>query len=210
MPIPKSVTEAQAARWHGDLVAIDPSLNSPGIAIFRHGVLHAAGRVRPDPAYAELKEDGDRWMRVADDLASWWFNRREGGKHYVRTVVYEKPQIYSESRGKSKGDPNKLIGLAAIGQSLAAILYAFNQRDDVRPPELLTPEPARWTGQLPKDTKAGRYWKSPRGIRIKQFLEPGEWLVVPDQHDAGDAIGLGGWGLGRYVHHRVFSGAVRS
>lgn len=204
-------TEQPAAeRWHGDLLALDPSVRSPGIALYRHGCLYATARVKMDEAWAELPA-GQRWLRIANELAAWWLDNRDGNGHMVRTVVYELPQIYSESEGKSKGDPNKLLGLAGTGQSLAVLLTAFNIQNGARPPELLSPTPAEWTGQLPKKTK-GDPRESPRGARIWSRLEEAERKIVLQskalQHDAFDGIGLGLFALKRYDRARVFPGAV--
>lgn len=191
-------------RWHGDLLALDPGVTSPGVALFRHGVLIAAGRVKLPPDFANLSK-GDRWLRIGHEIVQWWDKFRTDQLHVIRTVVYECPQIYV--REKSKGDPNQLIGLAGVGQSLAVMLYMLNLQHAQRPPELLTPLPAEWTGQLPKMTK-GDPWKSPRGARVAGRLQSGERAEVPSQHDAIDAVGLGLWALGRYSNRRIFPGAT--
>lgn len=190
-------------RWHGDVLAIDPSVTSPGASLFRHGVLFACDRVRIPKTVAALPA-GQRWLRVAQEIGAWWDDVRENAG-YIRTVVFECPQIYT--REKSKGDPNKLIGLAGVGQSVAVLITAGNIAQRVRPPEILTPLPAEWTGQLPKFTK-GDVWKSPRAQRIASRLQPAERALVPAQHDAIDSLGLGLWALGRYERARVFPGAT--
>lgn len=208
-----------ADRWHGDLLSLDPSVKSPGAALYRHGCLHAITRLKINDEEIAALPDGQRWLRVASELFAWWIDERAGHEHMVRTFVYEMPQIYSESQGKSKGDPNQLLGLVGTGQSLAVLLHAFNVARGVRPPELLTPTPAEWTGQLPKTVKKGGknvYPKdpreSPRGSRIWSRWQPGEQAIVIQSkallHDAFDGGGLGLYGLGRYKHTRVFPGAV--
>lgn len=211
--------EPNAERWHGDLLGYDPSVRSPGVALFRHGCLHAVARIRIDEEIHTLP-DAHRWLRVGEEIFAWWADNRDGHDHTIRTVVYELPQVYSESEGKSKGNPNELLGLVGTGQSLAVLVTAFNVQRGVRPPELLSPTPAQWTGQCPKTIKrAGKsvYPKdpreSPRGQRIWSHLESAEQLIVVAskalQHDAFDSMGLGLHALHRYEQRRVFPGATR-
>lgn len=190
----------------GDLLALDPSVNSPGISLFRHGVLVGCARVKIPDEISELAPAA-RCLRVANELAAWWGETRGKVECYVRTIIFEWPQIYKAT--KSKGNPNQLVPLAAIGNSLAAMLSMINVNHGVRPPELLSPTPAEWTGQLPKSTRPGQAWKSPRGKRIASRLLEGEREIIPAQHDAIDSLGLGLWALGRYDVHRALSGATR-
>jgi hypothetical protein len=183
----------------GDLLAADPSVNSPGAALFRGGVLLTAERVKVEKSWAKL-DRGERASRVASAIIRWGiaYNMEP------RFLVYEWPQVYVAS--KSKGDPNDLISLAAVGAELAGQLsIALIQRDIclVR----LTPTPAEWIGQIPK-SKTGDPWDSPRGARIKSRLTETEFRAVAPSHDAIDAAGLGLWALGRLDRIRVFEGAT--
>lgn len=174
------------------LFALDPSVRSAGLAAFVSGALHAAWRFAPELGSIAIREDplgvGERWRVIAREVADQAFGRGYGG-----VLVWERPQIYRAS--KSKGDPNDLIGLAAIGNGVAA---------DARWQGVLAPTPAQWTGQVKKATK-GSAWKSPRGMRIRSRLAPDELALVPDQHDVVDAVGLGLWALGRLEVTRVYS-----
>lgn len=195
---------ANPERWHHELVALDPGIRSPGVALFRNGILVGAAKIRLAKELEDLPM-GQRCMRVAQQIAAWWDQYHESA---IRTIVFEWPQIYA--REKSKGDPNKLVPLVAVGTAFATIVQGANIQHGIRPPELLTPMPAEWTGQVPKSTK-GDPWKSPRGIRIWDGLAPGERTAVPPQHDAIDSVGLGLWALGRYGSagvNRVFPGAA--
>lgn len=194
----------QQERWHGELVALDPGIVSPGVALFRHGVLVDANKIKLPKDWADLNM-GARCLRIAQQLGAWWDDHHVAA---IRTIVFEWPMIYPH--GKGKGNPNQLIPLAAVGSAFATMVQGANIQHGIRPPELLTPLPAEWTGQVPKST-AGDPWKSPRGLRIWAALQPGEQTAVPSQHDAIDSVGLGLWALGRYgdpANNRVFPGAT--
>lgn len=218
-----------ADRWHGDLLAMDPGVRSPGLALFRHGVLVGTTRLRIPEEYHSLP-DGERWLRIADLAADWWQQQQQGVKRTVRTVIYERPQWYSETKGKSKGDPNKLAGVLGVGQSLAVIFAMHNSHEGNRPPEIITPTPAEWTRQVPKTDRNGKLpkdpRKSPRHAHVWSCLERGEQelCLIRDEsaitnvlmrdvnNDAFDGMGLGLFALGRYVPGatgRVFAGATR-
>jgi hypothetical protein len=195
--------DRETPRWNGDLLAIDPSVRSPGAALFRHGVLIACDRVKIDAEIHAL-EGGARWLRVAQEITSWYADiiAFQGAAHLC-TVIYECPQWYAE--GKGKGDPNQLAGVVGVGQSVAVLMHERCVAAEVHGPEILSPLPAEWTGQLPKAT-SGNPWKSPRGERISSRLHDAERRLVPAQHDAIDSLGLGLWALGRYERRRVFPG----
>jgi hypothetical protein len=206
------------ARWHGDLIAVDPSVNSPGVSLFRFGKLVACTRVGIASSVADLPI-GQRYMRVGMLIAAWWQETCDDvdgvtHNHVVRTVCYEHPKWLSEAAGKTKGNPNDLAGLVGVGQSFATFMACHNAHVGQRPPELLTPYPDEWTGQVPKTVKTPKGnkipknpWESPRGERIRSRLEASELAVAPAQHDAIDSIGLGLHALGRYERVRIFPGA---
>lgn len=188
------------------LLSVDPGMNSPGLAFFReNNTLYAAARANTSE-YADLP-DGERWLRVARTLAAWVLEKVPSG---ALTVAFERPQWYQ--RGKSKGDPNQLVGVAGVAANLTGIL-SCNYHVDV-----VSPKPAEWIGQLSKvctvcKGKAkkkcvechGSAWETPRGRRIRSRLTSAELLLVPDQNDAIDAVGIGLWVLGRLTPVSVFS-----
>jgi hypothetical protein len=188
------------------LIALDPGMNSPGVAVFREGVLLRADRANTSE-HAELP-DGERWLRVARVLAA--FAAKYSGVATTMSVVFEKPQWYQ--RGKSKGDPNQLVGIAGVAAAFVGMMSCRYLID------VASPTPSEWIGQLSKvcptcKGKAkkkctacrGSAWETPRGRFIKKRLEPAELALVPDQNDAIDAVGLGLWALGRLKPHTVFS-----
>lgn len=181
----------------GDLLAVDPGIESPGAALFRDGVLIAAVRITV-PDLGPTATHAQRALAAADAIVTWAVNLRAK----VTVVTHEWPQIYAGS--KSRANPNNLIAMAAVDGAVdcAFAFIAVHRGEQL---EVRTFLPAEWAGQLPKNTKKGQYWKSPRGVRIRSRLSEAEWAVTPDQHDAGDAIGLGLKALGRLDVRRVLT-----
>lgn len=195
------------------LLALDPGTRSPGIAVFgaSGGLVHAS-RVEIPPEWGD-REDGDRWLRVASEIASSVIC------YTIREVIFERPQWYAKA--KSKGDPNQLAGVAGVAACTVGILHARSSSSV----EVFSPTPAQWVGQLSKvcaycDGAKGKGrgkkrvlcpeckgsdWETPRGRRIRSRLSPAELALVPDQNDAIDAVGLGLFQLGRFAPRSVLS-----
>jgi hypothetical protein len=185
------------------LLAIDPGVNSPGIALFSGAKLSLAVRIIAT-ANSRCQEDGMRWHLVAKQIVSWV------GDNEIVSVVFERPQWYA--RAKSKGDPTELAGIAGVAANVCGMLS---------PASILSPTPAEWIGQLPKvcpvcKGKAkkkctechGSAWETPRGRRIRSRLSAEELTLVPDQNDAIDSVGIGLWALGRLAPNRIFSNGI--
>jgi hypothetical protein len=187
------------ARNAVDLLAIDPSISSSGVALFKRGVLMSAKTITRSIEAADI---GSRALAMALDIRAWI----SAVGIDPRVLVFEWPQIYTAA--KSKGNPNDLIALAAIGAGVGGMLYASAAVRNVAI-EVLTPTPAEWIGQLPK-SRTGNAWDSPRGQRIGKRLDERERARIgaKAQHDALDAVGLGLWSLGRLDRERVFPGAT--
>lgn len=182
-----------------DLLAIDPSVRSPGAALFRGGVLLTAGKVKV--SRMEHDSEGERWQYVIECIVRW------AESHLCccpEKIVYERPQIYTAA--KSKGDPNDLIALAAIGAGVAAHFSAIMPMDPSMSIDIITPTPAEWAGQIPKATK-GNAMNSPRAQRILSRLTELEISRMPNQHDAIDSVGLGLHALGRLGIRRNYQSA---
>jgi len=179
------------------LLGLDPSLSSSGVALFYNGVLLAAARITCRTAITD-HNIGVRCLAMADRIRDWCPG--------ADRIVWEWPQIYGV--GKSKSDPNKLLGLVAIGTAVAARFQAARYAQG-REMSITTPTPREWTGGLPKSTKPGEALTSQRGRRVLSKLSEEERLLVPDQHDVVDAVGLGLWALDRFEPVRVFPGATR-
>ncbi len=181
-------------------------MNSPGVALFRDGLLIAAARVSAPDRFL-LLPDGERWLEVARLIVQW--AARTGGSA-ITEVIFERPQWYA--RAKSKGDPNQLAGVAGVAANVTGMLGACSHI------AVFSPTPAEWIGQLSKVCPAckgkakkkckhcyGSAWETPRGRFIGSRLNSGERMLVPDQNDAIDAAGLGLFARGRLKPHTVLS-----
>lgn len=189
------------------LLALDPGLNSPGIAFFGNDGLVAAARFNT-LEYKDLP-DGQRWLAVSRTLLAWSLPLLSQYKPDPLTVIFERPQVYT--RMKSKGDPNHLVSIAGVAANLTGALAVYGHI------LVSSPHPGEWVGQLKKTCHAcgenkkkcpeckGSAWNTPRGRRIRSRLSPAELVLVPDQNDAIDAVGLGLFELGRLAPRTVFS-----
>ncbi len=195
------------------LLSIDPSTTTVGAALFTQcgpvWYLRVAASIK-----LEVVPDEDpmqRWLHAARAVEEWLLTFEAGiPLDIVTELVFERPQFYSAV--KSKGDPNKLVGVLGVAAVLAG---RFSLRNAVRQ---FTYLPAEWIGQLSKvcptcKGKAkrkckdchGSAWETPRGRRIASRLSPEERAKCPDQNDAIDAVGIGLKHLGRLEPVRVYS-----
>jgi hypothetical protein len=165
------------------LLAIDPGLRYPARAFFVDGELVAASRVPIPRGVTTRTPVLERCRAIAIALI---------GDYRPEIVVTEYPQIYT--REKSKGDPNKLIPLAAIGACIAGLL------PDTK---VISPRPNECWGNVKKN-EDGDPWESPRGRKIWKRLSVAERGRVIPSHDSIDAVGLGLFGLGRFERRRVY------
>ncbi len=161
------------------LLAIDPGINTSGVALFKDGTLIEADIIKcvskDDIACRSLAMSGAivMWLHRLVVLPDW--------------LVMEWPQIYP----KMKGDPNDLPHLAAIGLGVAGMLTVLNSKYESHL-KIASYKPREWKGQIPK----GSVYDS----RIANKLEGDEleiWRETKD-HNAKDAIGLGLKALGRF------------
>lgn len=182
----------------GDVVSIDPSIRSVGVALWRNGKLRRAKRITVEDV--EMIEDpAARWIRVAYRIIEFVADC----KHEVHAVIFERPQIYG---GPSEVDQNDLLGLAGVGGAVAMGLSVLRAHQNVivRVHSVL---PREWSRGLPK-IKKGNAWESPRGRQIWARLDETERACAPAQHDAVDAVGIGLFAIGRFEPIHVMPGAV--
>jgi hypothetical protein len=185
-------------RTVGDLLAVDPGLRSPGVALFRAGRLIAAKKLKGDTATRD--DEGARWLRVAQTIVAWAVTV----KAQPRSLMFERPQFYGV--GKSKVDPNKLAGLIGVSANVSGLLAMAMGAVDVGL-EVVTAEPDEWTMGTSK-TDAEDPFETSRGRAVMSRLFETEAGLVPASHDAIDAVGLGLFALGRFAPRRVYPGAV--
>lgn len=183
------------------IVALDPGLAHPAVAIGVDGRLVHASRVRLPSHLAEIEETGERADQIAcvvlEYLRAWPFPSE---------LVYEKMQVYDARKGKSKGDANvSLIPLVMVGASLSGMLRV-TARSLGAPFGTVTPEPARWLGgSYPKSKIVSEIWTSPRGRRVAARLDDAERASIVDSHDAVDAVGMLLWRMGRFGRKRSYA-----
>lgn len=166
------------------ILALDPSIVSPGVAWFVDGALEASAciKVKRDTSLTA----GARCQSAVADIFLWGILRSPD------LLVFEYPQIYAHD---TPATANAVIHMAGVGVGLAERLHV----------PCITYVPGTIWGQLPK-YKTGSYWKSPRGARIWDRLSVVERAVAGDQHDRGDAIGIGLFQLGRFgIRHAPFT-----
>ena len=195
------------------LLAIDPSTTTVGAALFTLSAGALPYKLKHAASIKLEVVDGEdpiqRWTNAARAIENWLL-----GLGYqlcdIDEIVFERPQFYSAV--KSKGDPNKLVGVlgvAAVFAGRMGMRKAFRQ---------FTYLPAEWIGQLSKvcptcKGKAkkkckdchGSAWETPRGRRIQSRLSIDERAACPDQNDAIDAVGIGLKHVGRLEPVRVYS-----
>lgn len=158
----------------------DPALRSPGLAIGADGIIVAADALVMPKAVNALPF-GERIDRIAELCVEWFDGWTWSDVASIR-VIYEKPQIYG---GPQPGDANDLL---AIGMVAASIATRMRMRGaTIADP----PTPAEWTHGTKKLKKnVPELWLEQRGAMIARRLKPAERAVVPDKHDAVDAVGL--------------------
>ena len=199
------------------LLAIDPSTTTIGVALFAGTDAHRQfARVLNAAASIKLSVRADidplqRWLDAARGVENWLYDVLHfDATDRITELVFERPQFYSAV--KSKGDPNKLVGVLGVA---AVIAGRFSLRNAT---QQFTYLPAEWIGQLSKvcptcKGKAkkkckdcrGSAWETPRGRRIASRLSPEEHAACPDQNDAIDAVGIGLKHVGRLEPVRVYS-----
>lgn len=167
------------------LLAIDPSINSCGIAVFDQSLVFAKTiRVKPDTKLDIAERCRFIALEVFRTVKHFW----------VLEIAHEWPQIY---KSDTPARANSVITMAAVNLAIDTLLLGC-QTNSYLPAEI-------W-GQLPK-SKTGSAWASPRGKRIKSRLSEAELKLVPDQHDVVDAVGIGLHHLGRLgIRHVNVSG----
>lgn len=166
----------------GDLVALDPSIVSPGVAVFRNSILYA-NCVLKVPADTKLNH-AERCSIASGAIVTWLGNNQVS----TRSIAFEWPQIYlSDTPAVS----NAVLYMIGVDMALVATLNAWSRMERV-----YSYLPAEVWHTLPK-CKTRSAFASPRGKRVASRLSAAERAIAVDQHDAVDAVGIGLHALGR-------------
>lgn len=177
----------------GDLVALDPGIQCPGVSVFRDGVLYAN-------CYLKLGTTSGNHIQKAASASQQVVNWLHNVQARPAAVAFEWPQIYSHD---TPAVANAVVYMAAMdGYVTAALqLEAYPQGRNV---VALSYLPAEIWNTLPK-CKTGSAKESARGLRVCSRLSSVELAIVNDQHDAIDSCGIGLHVLGRLGIRRVYS-----
>lgn len=165
------------------LLAVDPSIRSPGVALFVNGQLAATACVKFPIDTAQ--NDGTRCLTAAKAIVQW--TRAIMGTSLLDAVAFEWPQIYKHD---TPSKANSVVPMAGVNMAVAAMFNVLG------PTQVFAWVPAEIWGQLPK-RKTGSALGSPRGERIWSRLTEAERNVIIDQHDSLDAVGIGLHACGR-------------
>lgn len=173
-----------------NLLAIDPSINSCGVAMFQHGKLSA---VKTITAQSDWSNDdvAKRCLRMGQEVVAWIHDLGI----VPDVLAAEWPQTYPNASPKIN---QSLIGLSGVIGVVSGILaLGLASRDQTL--EVVSFLPAEWTHRLPK-TKKGDPRDSVRGRNIARRLDPLELTLFQTaklNHDSVDAIGIGLHAVGR-------------
>lgn len=164
------------------LLALDPGYaEGCGVALFDDGKLIDADFVN---AIATRYDILQRCQWMAKDVLQWTMGRGT-------TLIAEWPQVYVAAR--SKGDPNDLLGLAAVCAGVA--MGSQWQR-------VVSVTPRDWKGTTPKPSKGAPYVMEKR-VRGRLSAAEAHLLPAGVRHDIVDAVGIGLHHLGRLDRKRV-------
>lgn len=171
------------------LLALDPSSNRCGVALFHEGKLVVAAYVAV-PRKAKVKCPFGQAVMMSQLVVLWCADYK------ISEMVVEWPKIRSATN--SKGDPNHNVPLAGVCGGVAIGLgLSLEHCHGYLPKE--------WTGGDSKDESTVAAAKtSPRALKTKRRLKGAE-LDVWDKakyHDTIDAIGIGLKFLGRFERLR--------
>ncbi len=169
----------------GDLIGLDPGIQSPGIAIFRNETLYASGVLKLGTMPGN---HAAKCMYAANAIVTWLVNQQARPTR----VAYEWPQIYNTD---TPAKANAVLYMCGVDLSVTAML-TIDGYSQGRAIEALSYLPAEIWNSLPK-SKTGDAFESPRGRRIASRLSQTERTLAVNQHDAIDAIGIGLHALGR-------------
>ncbi len=187
------------------LLALDPSIVSCGVALFRDGRLCAATTIKQNRGAAQFNAL-TRCALMSGNVRAWVAVQEFRIKELVESMCAEWPVIYPP--GKGKPAPSKsLPGLSGVATGVAALLARAH-------PSLATYcyTPREWTQGTKKEGPSGtlKDWRqSTRYRRIDKRIDHvvafSIWQAQVKTHDAMDAVGIGLYHLGRFDPVRIIT-----
>lgn len=189
-----------------EILALDPSIRSAGVALYRCRKLVGAATLRISPTKDNV---ATRCLRMAQEVVGWVVEREAA----PATLVVEWPKISGQTLGK---DPNDQIGLAgvvgAVSSQLAMLLVSsvagmlssgLAMQDETL--SIVSYTPGEWSGGMSKVRKKKGAEGSVRAQYTRRRLLAEELVHWPtNEHDALDAVGIGLKFLGRFEPRTVF------
>ncbi len=161
------------------IMAIDPSINYCGVAIFgaKSKELHKAILVTPDKI---TKRDGEFYDKAYSVFRQVQHMQEE---HNVQAIVCELPDHWSIAghAARESGSIEKLAFMCGL---------FYQMRDDVD--KFVFTLPRGWKGQLSKEVTKNRIKSTYCGKKSWQYSED-EWEEL--NHNVCDAIGIGHWSI---------------
>ena len=173
------------------VLAIDPSINQTGAAMFISGRLTNVATIKTPKSFDKDVDIMKRCQRMAQEVMAWV---HEVGR-MPDSLVVEWPQVYTPAQRRN---PNTLFGLCGVNGMIAGMLSALAASDNKRM-NVISVFPRQWSNKMPK-SKTGDPKNSVRARFTRRQLDAIEVLNYDMQkltHDAIDAIGIGLWSLDR-------------
>lgn len=169
------------------LVAIDPSINSTGVAVFSLDGSPLKSPTPPKPQSTNLWEGNhsNPWKINCRGMATMFECLID---HYTKwndfkigCVVCELPQFFDSGKGQVAASTGSLVKLSAVVGSFLAVAQLKLKNVPFKLVNVTT-----WKGQLPKDVLQRR---------IEKFYGE-KYSRYHFRKDIWDAVGLGLWYLG--------------
>ncbi len=175
------------------LLAVDPDVDRPGLALFHNDRLIAAGRCeKAIVRIVGLRASAYKWVAARVGILG------------VTVVAVEWPRVYPVGKGKPGVDPNDLIDAAGAAVAVACAFPGAEFRQVA---------PRDWKGTIPKPKRASDpYLVESRVIDLLDPVERAVWnrdaapLAPTPRLEVTDAVGIGLFACGRpLVGERVIA-----
>lgn len=184
------------------LLSIDPGSHVSGVALWKDGKLITAAAIKNTMEGSGPRECANVAMHILDwvkknilvkDVSSWAL---------LDEIAVEWPQIYQRGDGKTKGDPNVNLPLAAVNGAVAALFPRV---------PVIAYRPHDWKQGIGKPKKVSETYAIEGKVRVRLSSEElkafeANWPKnVHHSWDLVDSVGVGLHHLGRFERKRIFA-----